>query len=63
MYVSFNLVQGGKHSCGEYQMNFDLDCADLRCGAAYSSQSLDDISEEAYSNSLELLQSDFNSTL
>ena len=44
-------------------MNSEVDCADLGCSAALSRGELDRILEGAYSNSLELLQSGFNSTL
>ena len=44
-------------------MNPDIDCADSGCSAALLRGELDGVLKEAFSNSLELLQSDFNSTL
>ena len=43
-------------------MNPDIDCADSGCGVAPSRRELDDILEEAYSNSLDLLRAGSNPT-
>ena len=54
VYVSFNLVQGGRLSCRECLANFDYDFADLRCDAASLRKELHGNAEEAYSDLHEL---------
>ena len=41
-------------------MHPDIDCADSGCGGAPSRGELDGVLEEAFSNSIELLQFGFN---